>query len=268
MTALRSAIYAGTVTHKRLVPRQHAFTYRVFALALDVDEIDLLDRDTRLFSRGRFNLLSFHDRDYAAGDGARVADYARRLVSTSGLAQFTARITLVSYPRVLGYAFNPLSVYFCRDADGTLGAVVYEVTNTFRERRSYVIPVGDTGPAGAVLVQRCAKQMYVSPFTAPEATYGFHIVPPAERIVVGVDLREGEQPVLKTHFSGERLELDDRTIAGLMLSHPLLTLKVIGGIHLEAARLWLKGVPLAARHASPRYTVSVVNAPSREAPHA
>ena len=268
MTAFTSCLYSGTVVHKRLAPQRHAFAYKVFSLCLDVDEIDRLDRETRLFSHNRFNLLGFSDRDYAAGDGATVADQARRTLCDAGLGAFGVQISLLTYPRVLGYVFNPLSVYFCRDGGGALGAIIYEVTNTLRERVSYVLPVDaekrlHAGPIG----QACAKQMYVSPFTAMNAAYGFHVIPPADRVVVGVDLRENGRPVLKTHFSGERLPFSDRTIARLALTRPLLTFKVIAAIHAEAARLWMKGVGLADRRPSPAYAVSIADGPTREPRH-
>lgn len=270
MSAFRSCAYVGTVVHKRLAPRRHAFSYRVFALCLDVDEIDRLAADLRLFSRGRWNLMSFHDGDHAAGTDEPVGAHVRGALREAGLERFGSNVQLVCYPRLLGYVFNPLSVYFARDPSGRLGAVVYEVTNTLAERRSYVIPVAETdGGDERIVTQRCAKQLYVSPFTTMDgASYGFHVVPPGERLVIGVDLREQGRPVLKTHFRGERLALSDRAIAGLMLRYPLMTLKVIGAIHVEAARLWLKGVPVQAYAPSPSYAVTTVSTPPRVAKHA
>jgi DUF1365 family protein len=268
MKPFTSCAYVGTVVHKRLTPRRHAFSYRVFALCLDVDEIDRLAVGLRLFSRGSWNLTSFHDRDHGAGTGEMIGAHVRGVLREAGLESCGANVQLVCYPRLLGYVFNPLSVYFARDASGRLGAIVYEVSNTLGERRCYVIPVAETGSDGddeGIVIQRCAKQLYVSPFTTMDgASYGFHVVPPGDRLVIGVDLREGDRPVLKTHFRGERRALSDRMIAGLLLRYPLMTLKVIGAIHVEAARLWLKGVPVQSYHASPRYAVTTVNVTSRE----
>jgi hypothetical protein len=258
-----SCAYAGTVVHKRLVPT-HAFSYRVFSLALDVDEIDDLDRTLRLFSRNRWNLVSFHDRDHGNQDGTPVGDHLRGILRQAGLDHACARITLLCYPRLLGFVFNPLSVYFCHRMDGCLGAIVYEVNNTFRERKSYVIPVARDD--GGLIAQYCDKEMYVSPFTSASGRYEFHVLRPGDRVVVGIDFRDADGPVLKTQFRGERRSLSDWTIFGLVARHPLMTFKVIAGIHMQAARLWLKGVPLVERHVSPAYSFTVVR-PTRDPAH-
>lgn len=257
MSTWSSCAYAGRVVHRRITPKRHQFAYRVFALCLDVDEIDGLDDVLRWFSRNRTNLVSFWDRDHGASDGATVGDHAREVLSSAGLGHAAARIELLCYPRMLGYAFNPLSVYFCHDSAGNLGAIIYEVSNTFRERKSYVIPVRSSDQAGMV-VQECAKEMYVSPFTAREARYGFRVTGPGERVHVGIDLHEEDAVVLMTSFSGVRRPLDDASLLRLVARHPLMTFKVVAAIHFEAARLWLKGVPLAERHTSAPYSFTVV----------
>jgi uncharacterized protein len=257
MTALSSAIYAGQVVHKRLVPRQHGFTYRVFALALNVDEISGIAGSLRLFGHNRRRLVSFHDEDYGRGDSVGVAEHIRSVLAAAGLQTASERVVLLCYPRLFGFVFNPLSVYFCHDGSDQLRAVVYEVSNTFRERTSYVIPVEPT--CSGIVHQVCAKEMYVSPFTPRAAQYSFHVSPPRDDVVVGITLRDGTGPVLKTHFRGDRMPLTDRTLAGMVARHPLMTAKVVGAIHFEAARLWLKGVPLVKRHASGRHTISVID---------
>jgi DUF1365 family protein len=265
MPALASCLYEGTVVHKRLMPRQHAFSYRVFTLCLDVDEIDLLDARLRLFSRNRRNVLGFRDADLGAEGAEPVADKTRRLLDRCGLGACGVRIELVCYPRLFGYVFNPLSAYFCRDARGVVGAVIYEVSNTVGERKSYVIP---TNEANAAISQSCAKEMYVSPFTGASGHYSFHGIAPSDRIVIGVNFREAGQSVLKTHFRGERKPLTDSAIAGVVARHPLMTLKVMGAIHFEALRLWAKGVPVVTRHTSPAYSFTIVDRTQRTPNHA
>ena len=252
MTAPAATLYAGHVVHKRLRPRAHGFRYRVFAALLDVDRIDEAAASCRIFSRGRTNLVSFFDRDHGRGDGTPVAEHVRRELAAAGLADAGARITLLCYPRILGFVFNPLSVYFCHRAGGELGAVIYEVSNTFCERTSYIIPVAD-GRA-PVFAQRCAKAMYVSPFTEAAGSYGFHVRPPAGEVVVGVDFREAQAPVLKTHFRGARASFSDRSLIAMLARHPMMTAKVVGAIHFEAARLWAKGVPVVRHRPAPAYT--------------
>lgn len=265
MKNLSSCVYEGTVVHKRLSPRQNGFSYRVFTLCLDIDEIDRIDSELRLFSRNRRNIMSIHDRDLGAPGFEALGIKIRNLLAESGLSKFTEKIELVCYPRLLGYVFNPLSVYFCKSAAGEVGAVVYEVSNTFRERKSYVIPVASTGNS---IAQTCNKEMYVSPFTGSSGSYGFHALPPTDKVVVGVNFREDGKPVLKTHFRGERRPLNDAMIARLMLRYPLMTLKVIGAIHFEAAKLWAKGIPLVHRHSSPSYSFTIVDNPKQDVRHA
>jgi len=263
MSSYASCLFAGHVVHKRLSPVVNGFSYRVFALCLDVDEIDRLDTELKLFSRNRRNFLAIRDTDFAGGGGS-IAEASRALLRSAGLEAFGMRISLLCYPRILGYAFNPLAVYFCRNTEGRLGAMIYEVTNTFKERRSYLIPVEHDD--GGVIVQGCAKELYVSPFTARAGRYGFHVRPPGNDVVVGVSFREENRPVLKTHFRGERVELSDAALATMLLRYPMMTLKVMTAIHAEAARLWWKGVPVQERTGSPRFATTVVR-PEEGASH-
>lgn len=139
--------------------------------------------------------------------------------------------------------------------------MIYEVTNTFGERKSYI--VATEGARGPMLAHAGRKELYVSPFTAADGTYGFHIRPPADEVVIGVVLREAGRPVLKTHFRGTRHDLTDAALAGAVLRHPLMTLKVTAAIHFEAARLWAKGVAIVPRHSSPAYSATLIASDGR-----
>ena len=264
--AYKSCVYSGIVVHKRLRPKPHAMSYRVFALLLDVDEINRLDREVRGFSRNRRNWMSFYDRDHGGGGHAPIGEHIRKLLRDAGLGGGES-VRLLCYPRMLGFVFNPLSVYFCADGSGQTRTIVYEVNNTFGERTSYVIPVDATEAAG-VIGQTCAKAMAVSPFTQMTGSYGFRVRPPGDRVLVGVNFRDPDGPVLKTHFAGNREPLGRHAVAQLMLGYPLMTAKVIAGIHWEAGRIWAKGVPLVRRKPQSANTTAISRPLARETSHA
>jgi DUF1365 family protein len=164
-------------------------------------------------------------------------------------------------PRVLGYGFNPLSIYFCHRHDGTLAAVLYEVHNTFGERHSYIIPVDADS---SCVRQRCDKRFYVSPFMDMDLSYEFRVAPPADRVSIAIRACDQAGPVIFAALAGERRELTDRALARLLATHPLLTLKVIGAIHWHALLLWWKGVALRPRPRPPARDVTLVG--GRHAP--
>lgn len=263
MISLSSCIYLGNVVHHRLVPKEHRFSYNVFSLCLNVDEIDELSRRLTWFSRNRINLVSFYDADLGCKSSESVAVYVRRTLQEAGFGDCGGRVMLLCYPRVLGYVFNPLSVYFCYRSDGSLGVIIYEVSNTFAERKSYIIPIA--GSAEALVEQTCAKEMYVSPFTNARGRYEFRVRPPGDNVQVGVNYLNQDVLVLATSFAGTRRRaLNDATLVGVLARYPLMTLKVIAAIHYEAARLFLKGVPVVDRFTSPKFSTTVVDLAKQE----
>jgi DUF1365 family protein len=239
MTA--SAIYEGWVMHRRLRPRHHAFRYRVFSLLLDLDELEGLGHRLTLFRFNRSGALSFHDSDH--GDGRTLRAWLDDLLAREGIVADGARRVLC-YPRLFGYVFNPLSVWFCHRADGRLAAIIHEVHNTYGERHAYVLRTGDADDA--IVRQRVAKDFFVSPFLPMDCAYDFRIRPPGDDVLVAINESEAGRPVLTATFAGKRRPLTDATLAAMLLRHPLMTLKVVAAIHYEAVRLMWKGV---ARHA-------------------
>jgi len=253
MTGLRSCLYFGNVTHLRTRPRRHRLDYRLFWLCLDLDEAATLGRRLRLFSVNRPGAVSFHDADH--GDGATpLAAWVRGELARAGIDHRGGRIAVVCQPRVLGYAFNPISVYFCRDRDGRLNAILYEVNNTFGGRHTYLFAI-DPGAEG-VLSHGCAKRMHVSPFIGMDARYGFRIAPPGDRLRLAIREADADGVLLIASAAGERRPLDDRSVAAALARFPLSTMKVTAGILWEALKLWLKGVPL---HRRPPATASAVS---------
>jgi len=249
-----SALYFGTVTHQRLRPVRHELSYRVFSLLLDLDELPEIARRLRLLTHNRFNLFSFYDRDHGRRRDEALRPYVEGQLARAGIALAGGSIRVLSFPRVLGYVFNPLSIYFCHAVGGALRAILYEVSNTFGEQHSYLIPV--TG-ADALVSQSCAKEFYVSPFMEMEGRYEFRLAPPGETVAVYIRQSDREGPILHASLAGTREDLSDANLARAFFSYPLMTVKVIGGIHFEALRLWRKGLKVLPHPAPPDDPVTI-----------
>lgn len=244
-----TCLYRGEVVHRRLTPVRHELRYRVFNLFADVDRLEDTSSRLKLFSYNRFNLFSVMDRNHGPGDGTPINLHAWTLVRAADGGEHVTRIFMFCYPSVLGYVFNPLTVYYGFDAGDRLRLMIYEVNNTFGGRHSYVVPVG------ADFAQKAPKHFFVSPFNAVEGNYTFHFTAPEEKIALGVALSVAGQPVLNAYVSGARTALSDTTLLRSFLGIPFLTLKVIGAIHLQALRLWWKGLRLNKRPRGPNHTV-------------
>jgi DUF1365 family protein len=243
---MMSALYSGIVVRQRFKPRRHRLRYRLSQMLFDLDAMPSL----RLFSHNRFNLVRIYDRDHLDGSGTDLRLQIELALVGAGLRPDGGAIRLLCMPRILGHAFNPISVFFCHRRDGGLMALLYQVNNTFGQRHSYLIPVED--PDAATIRQHCDKAFYVSPFMRLDMSYAFHVVPPDETVAVVVHGDDAEGRVITASFAGRRQALSDGALIGMLLRHGLLSLKVLGAIHSEAVKLWLKGLriqprPVAAR---------------------
>lgn len=249
MKPFRSKIYEGRVFHQRFRPRKHRLSYRVFSMMIDLEELPDLDRSHRLFSYNRFGVLSFWDRDYGSGEDRPLIVYVRGALKAAGLDMPGGRVAMLCYPRLFGYVFNPLSVYYCYDRSDTLKAVLYEVSNTFGERHTYLIEVNGTDQKN--IHQSCRKAFYVSPFIDVSGEYRFRLTHPGDDITVLIDQCDDGGVLLKASFSGRAHAVSDATFAAMVMKYPLMTFKVIVGIHWEALKLWRKGLKLFDHPAPP-----------------
>lgn len=239
MTML-SAIFTGHVVHRRFQPREHRLRYNVFSLLLDLDELQELERSHRLFGYNRFAVFSFHDADHGETDNrAPLKAWVLGKLEPAGLETEGVRVSVLCYPRILGFVFNPLTVYFCHRADGALLAILYEVCNTFGERHTYVVPA--TGGQNQIR-QSCSKALYVSPFMPMDCEYHFLIETPGETVAVRINETTAGERVLYAAFEGVRAPFGDMALLRLLVTYPAMTLKVVVAIHWEALRLWLKGL--------------------------
>lgn len=252
---MRSALYTGRVMHLRLRPVRHQFHYRIFTLLLDLDELPALDARLRLFSHNRANLFSFRDRDHGLGDGVALKAWVQEQVRAAGLKGDGA-VLLQCLPRMLGYVFNPLSIFYCYDREGRLEALLHQVSNTFGERHCYLLPV--TGRDGRGFVaQSVDKALFVSPFNAMDHRYHFQVQDPGDRLSVTIRQTDAQGDLLFATVAGERQPLTDSRLFRCFLGFPAMTLSVIAAIHWQALRLWIKGVPLARKVPAPPEPVSI-----------
>jgi DUF1365 family protein len=242
-----AALYVGDVMHARLKPMGHRFSYRVMSLLIDLDRLADADRQSALFCVNRAALYSFHEADHGKRDGSSLRAYAQRCAAERGIDLTGGRVLLLCYPRLLGYTFNPLSVYFCYRADGELALLIYEVRNTFGDIHPYVLPVlsGEISDAG--VRQQQDKLFYVSPFIEMAMRYHFRVLPPGERVQLRILATDRESPVLAATFDGSRRILNTKELLRAFVRLPLVTMKIMAAIHWEALRLWLKGARLVPR---------------------
>jgi uncharacterized protein len=239
VNAVSPAIYVGKVVHRRLRPVAHHLEYTVASVLVDVDQMKQLPS---LLRYNRFGLFGLYDADQGVKDTpVPLSDFAWAQMRDHGAPEEVMRILMLSYPRILGYTFNPLSVFFGLDAAGNVRMVIYEVHNTFGGRHIY--PAGPFAP-GEDIFGSAEKAFRVSPFNKIEGHYGLRVSIPGADVAVGVSLTTLEGPLLNAYFRGKRRPLTNATLLKIFFSLPLMTFKVMAGIHWEALKLWAKGLKL------------------------
>ena len=233
---MNSSIYNGTVIHKRLKPKIHFFKYKVFSLLIDLSDLNYLNKKISFFSYNGFNLISFFDKDHGDRDGSSLIDWVKKNLTENNINSENIRIKLLCYPRIFGYVFNPLSVFFVYDYNENLISVLYEVKNTFGEQHTYVFKAENNN----LLQHNCSKKFHVSPFIEMNCNYFFKILRPSEKISVVIDQYQLNEKILYASQDGKRVDFNSKELLKSYLKHPLMTFKIISAIHFEAFKLWIK----------------------------
>lgn len=248
-----ATLYLCQVMHRRYRPVTYLFRYRVFSLLLDIDRLAELDRASRLFSVDRFNLFSFHCRDHLPRGESDLRGWVNRVLHDHGIDGSALRVRLLCMPRVLGWGFDPLSIWYCEDAQGQPVAAICEVRNTFGERHYYLLrPAAASWP----LREAHAKEFHVSPFMDLRGRYAFVLGRPDDGLKVAIQLSDEDGPKLAATQLGRRRSLTTRALLGAFFRIPLQTGKVLGAIHWHALKIWLSGVPFHSKPKPPLEEVS------------
>ena len=234
-----SSIYNGHVIHKRFWPKKHFFKYKVFSLLIDLSELYQLEKELTLFSYNKFNVLSFYDIDHGPRDGSSLIDWVKENMTKNNINTDGITIKLLCYPRIWGYVFNPLSVFFVYDKNSNLVSILYEVKNTFNEQHTYIFKLQKTEK---LIEHSCRKKFHVSPFIEMNCTYYFKIAKPGEKISVYIDQYDNENKLLVALQEGIKVNLNNKNLIKVFLSHPMMSFKIILAIHFEAFKLWIKGI--------------------------
>ena len=251
-----SSIYIGNVIHKRFKPKIHFFKYKVFSILLDISEIDILDKSLKIFSYNKFNIVSFYDADHGPRDGTSIKEWVIKNLNDNRINTENIKIKLLCYPRIFGYVFNPLSVFFIYNKNSELISILYEVKNTFGEQHTYVFKTKENEN---YIKHTCKKKFHVSPFIEMDCTYFFKILKPSEKISVIIDQYDEEGKLLYASQDGDRIEFNNKNLVLSYLRHPLMTFKIIVAIHFEAFKLWTKGIKFIKKKLKIKNNISIEN---------
>ena len=253
---INSSIYNGSVIHKRFKPKKHFFKYKVFSLFLDLSELKELNNKLNFFSLYKFNLISFYEKDHGERDGSSILDWVKNNLRSNKIGTDNIKVKLLCYPRILGYVFNPLSIFFVYDNDENLISILYEVKNTFGEQHTYVFKIEGENK---LIQNNCSKKFHVSPFIEMDCNYFFRILNPGDKLSVIIDQYDQEGKILFASQDGIRSDLTNKNLMNSYLKHPLMTFKIISAIHFEAFKLWIKGIKFVKKKLKIKNNITVEN---------
>ena len=233
---MNSCIYNGEVTHTRFKPVRHFLKYKTFSLLIDLDEINELDSRISIFSYNKFNFFSFYDKDHGERDGSNLKEWVLTNIRKFNIEGKINKIKILCYPRIFGYVFNPLSIFYCYEND-KMKAIFYEVKNTFNEQHTYIFKIKNNDE----LTQKCKKRFYVSPFMDMETYYNFKLINPNNKLSVFIKQTDSTGTILTATQTGHKKEFNFKQLIKNFFKYPLMTIKIISSIHYEALLLWKKG---------------------------
>ena len=253
---INSSIYNGSVIHKRFKPKKHFFKYRVFSLFLDLSELKELNNKLNFFSLNKFNLISFYEKDHGERDGSSLLEWVKNNLRRNNISTDNIKVKLLCYPRILGYVFNPLSIFFIYDNNESLVSILYEVKNTFGEQHTYVFKIEGENK---LIQNNCSKKFHVSPFIEMDCNYFFRILNPGDKLSVIIDQYDQQGKILFASQDGIRSDLTNKNLMNSYLRHPLMTFKIISAIHFEAFKLWIKGIKFVKKKLKIKNNITVEN---------
>jgi len=253
---INSCIYSGNVIHKRFKPKEHFFKYKVFSLLIDLSELNELDNKLKFFSLNKFNLISFYEKDHGERDGSSLFSWVKINLKINNISTENIKIKLLCYPRILGYVFNPLSIFFIYDKNEDLISILYEVKNTFGEQHTYLFKLEGENK---LIQNNCSKKFHVSPFIEMDCNYFFKILNPGENLSVIIDQHDKEGKILFASQDGKRSDLTTKNLINSYLKHPLMTFKIISAIHFEAFKLWIKGIKFVKKKLKIKNNITIEN---------
>ena len=251
-----SFIYSGNVVHKRFKPKVHYFKYKVFSLLIDLSEIESMEKNLKIFSFNKFNIISFYNKDHGARDGSSIKDWVINNLKKNNIDTNDIKIKLLCYPRIFGYVFNPLSVFYIYDKNLNLISILYEVKNTFGEQHTYIFK---TGIRHNLLQHMCKKKFHVSPFIEMNCIYFFRLLKPGNKISIIIDQNDEDGKILYASQDGIKSELTNVNLIKSYLKHPLMTFKIILAIHFEAFRIWTKGIKFIKKKIKIKNNITIEN---------
>ena len=254
MKSFSSCIYSGSITHKRIKPKKHFFSYKTFSLLINLNEINKIEKNIKFFSYNKFNILSFYDVDHGPRNGKPIEKWVKKVLIKSKINISGITIKLLCFPRFFGYVFNPLSIFYCYDKNSKLKAVLYEVKNTFNEQHTYIFKVSKKSN---FILHKCNKKFYVSPFIEMKTFYNFRLSKPANNINIIIKQTDSGGPLLIAKQVGKKINLNSHNLLYQFLKHPLMSFKVIVAIHFEAFRLWTKGIKLVKKNIKMKNNLSL-----------